>query len=228
MKKLKALHGVVWSLALTALFGGVVFAASNSTLTQTITAGVLSTDILDATRTPVASPSAAMSSKAFSFDCQTGASASTGTLGTNTQRLYVTNPGAANNGFTLAIAATAGPTARWANGGATNFFDFNDPTTGGCTDGADVDVSSGQLTIDPSVGTLTTDCASCTLTGVTKGASTGFNQSTTDAITLINAGATSDDVWRGYLTGAGLSQTIPAETPVDSYSVNLTLTATAL
>ncbi len=229
MKKMKTLRGIIWSLALTALFGGAVLAASNPTLTQSITVGVLATDILDASRVPVASPSAAMSTKAFSFDCQTGGNASTGTLGTNTERVYAMNPAADNNGFTLTIAATAGPTAKWANGAVTNTYDFNDPTTSGCTDGAgDADTLKGQLTVDPSVSTLTTDCASCTTTGITKGSATGFNQGTIDAITLINAAGSSDDIWRGYLTGIGLSQTIPAETPADSYSVNFTVTITGL
>lgn len=214
----------IWSMA----FGSMAFAASNSTLTQTITAGVLSTDILDASRAPVASPAVSMTSKAFSFDCQSGANASTGTLGTNTQRLYVMNPSAANSGWNLTIAATSGATTTWANAGSSRLIDFNDPTTSGCTDGADADTASGQMTVDPSVGTLTTDCSSCTTTGVTKGSSAAYSQGVTDTLTLISAAASSDDVWRGYLTGATLSQVIPAETAADSYTLNLTLTATAI
>ena len=49
-----------------------------------------------------------------------------------------------------------------------------------------------------------------------------------DSVTLLNAAAASDDIWRGYLTGVGMSQTIPAEQPADSYSVNMTLTAAAI
>lgn len=59
------------------------------------------------------------------------------------------------------------------------------------------------------------------------GSSAAFNQGTTDSITLVNAGSTSNDVWRGYLSGATISQTIPAEQAADSYTLNLTLTATA-
>lgn len=209
-------------------FNSVVLAAPTPTLTQTITNGVLSTDILDASRNPVASPSVAMSSKAFTFDCQTGANASTGTLGTNTQRVYVTNPGGANNGWTLTIAATGGATSTWANGGATRRIDFNDASGSGCTDGGDADSNAGQITLDPLAGTLTTDCTSCTTTGVTKGSVTAFAEGSTDTITMLNAAAGSDDIWRGYLTNTGISQVIPAETPADSYTVNFTLTATAL
>lgn len=228
MKNKKIIKTSLYSLLIALISGTAVFAAPNSTLTQTITAGVLSTDILDAARTPVAAPAVGMTSKPFAFDCQTGANASSGTLGTNTERLYLTNPSAANNGWTLTLAATAGATTTWSNAGATRKIDFNDATTGGCSDGADTDTSSGQMTLDPSVGTLTTDCTACTATGVTKGASSSFAEGTLDSLTLLSAAASSDDVWRGYLTGASVRQVIPGETQADSYTINLTLTATAL
>lgn len=204
-------------------------AANTPTLNQTINAGTLTTDVLNASRVAVASPSVAFSAKTFSFDCQFGGSASTGLLGSNTERVYTINPDAADNGWTLTIAATSGATTLWQNGGSTQNYDFNDPTGGnpGCADGADTDSRPGQLTIDPSVSTINLDCATCTATNVTKGSSTAFNQGTTDSITLLNAAAASDDIWRGYLTGVGLSQTIPAEQPADSYSVNMTVTVTA-
>jgi hypothetical protein len=207
----------------------VAYAASNSNFTQTINAGTLTTDIMDASRVTVGSPSVAMTAKAFSFDCQAAGTASTGTLGTNTERLYVNNGDAADNGFTLTVAATSGATSTWANGGATQTFDFNDPTgtTAGCTDGGDADNRPGQMGINPAAGTLTTDCGSCTTTGVSLGTTTAFAQGTTDSITLINAGSTSTDIWRGYLTGAAVTQTVPAEQVPDSYTLNLTLTATA-
>ena len=95
-------------------------------------------------------------------------------------------------------------------------------------DGSDADTRAGQLTINPSVATLTTDCLSCTLTGISLGPSASFNQGVTDSITLINAAAISDDAWRGYATGIGLSQTVPAEQAVDNYYINMTLTVTAI
>lgn len=209
----------------------VALAASNSNFTQTINTGTLSTDIADASRNSVASPSVAMSAKAFSFDCYAGGTASTGTFGTNGERMYVSNGDAADNGWTLTVAATSGAAATWVNGGSTQRFDFNDPsgTTAGCSDGSDAggDTYAGQMTVNPAAGTLTTDCTSCTSTGVSLGSSASFNQGTTDSITLVNAGSTSNDIWRGYLTGVGVSQTIPAEQAADSYTLNLTLTATA-
>lgn len=225
VKRYLILTGLVLMVFLMSI--GTAFAASTPDFTQTISAGTLTTDILDASRVTVASPSAALTAKTFSFSCQSGGSASTGTLGTSSQRLYVMNPSAAANGFTLTIAATSGATSKWANTGVTRTYDFNDSGTSGCSDGADADSISGQLTIDPSAGTLTTDCLSCTSTNITKGSSSAFVQGTTDSVTLLNAAAGSDDVWRGYLTGATLSQTIPAEQAPDSYSINLTVTVTA-
>ena len=225
-RKNKALGGV---LVFVLLFSSAAFAAGNSTFTQTINVGTLATDIKDASRVTVASPGVTMTSKTFSFDCYTGGTASTGTFGTNTQRIYVTNPGAANNGWTLTLAATSGATTLWQNGGSTQNYDFNDPTSSGCTDSGDADTKGGQLTVDPSVGTLTADCGSCVTTNVSKGSSATFEQGDNgDSVTILSAAAGSDDYWRGYLTDATLSQTIPAEQPVDTYTINMTLTSTAL
>jgi len=201
----------------------VSYAANNANITQTINSGTLVTDIRDASRVTVASPSFAMAGTTFSFNCQT----TTGTIGSDSQRLYVDNPGAANAGYTLTLAATGGATSTWNNAGTTQSFDYNDPTTAGCTDGADADAKGGQLTVDPAAGTLTADCSSCSVTGITKGASTAYSQAVTDSVTLLTAAAGSDDVGRWYLTGIGLSQTIPGEQPNDSYTINLTATVTA-
>ena len=222
----RVLKGIVGGLLLIALTVGVgtqVFAANNTNLTQTINMGTLVTDIRDASRVPVANPTFALSGTGFSFECQT----TTGTLGSDSQRIYVDNPGAANAGWTLTIAATDGATAVWENSGATQTFDFNDPTTAGCTDGGDTDSAAGQLTLNPAAGTLTADCTGCATTDITKGTSTAFSQGATDSVTLLNAASTSDDAGRWYLTGVGLSQTIPGGQYVDSYSVNLTITTTA-
>lgn len=199
-----------------------VDAANNSTFSQTINAGTLVTDIKDSSQATVGSPSVNMSAATFSFSCQSGGSASTGTFGTNNERIYLTNPDGADNGWTLTLAATSGATANWSSG-----YDFNDAGGSGCTDGADADSLGGQLTVSPTPGTLTTDCSSCSSSNITKGSNTAFVQGTTDSITLLNGAAGSDDIGQWYLTGVGLSQTIPAETPAGSYSINMTLTATA-
>lgn len=203
-----------------------VQATPNSNFTQTITAGTLATDIRDGSRVAVGTPSVGMGSKTFSFDCQTGGSAASGTFGTASERIYVDNPDGADNGWTLTIAGSA-TTALWTSGG--NTFDYNDAGGSGCTDGADSDSKGGQMTIDPSVGTLTTDCGSCVVTNVTKGSADSFVEGTKDSLTLLNAAVNSDDIWRGYLTGVSIKNTIPAEQPAsNNYTINLVLTATAL
>jgi len=225
--KRKAVSLIVATFFVVLIVSAVVSAANTPTLNQTINAGTLATDILDNTRAAVASPSASMTTKTFSFDCQYGGSSSTGTLGENLQRIYVMNPNAANIGWTLSIASSGGITSRWQNAGVSQFIDFNDPSGAnpGCSDGVgDADATAGQLTIDPSISTITTDCISCGPSNINKGASSGFNQGTVDSVTLLVAAAGSDDIWRGYLTGVGMSQTIPAEQPADSYSMNMTLT----
>jgi hypothetical protein len=83
------------------------------------------------------------------------------------------------------------------------------------------------MSIDASAGTLTADCTSCSTASITKGSSATFDQGVTDSITLLNAAAGSDDVGRWYLTGVDISQTVPAEQPADSYTVQLTATVTA-
>lgn len=215
--------GGVSLLLLVGIIVPVAYAADDADLTQTISAGSLATEVRDASRVTVSSPSFALSSGGFSFNCQT----TTGTLGSGTQRIYVDNGDAADNGWTLTMAATSGATAVWHNVGSTQTFDFNDTTGSGCTDGADADTKAGRLTVDASVSTLTTDCATCATTSITKGSSTPFAQGSTDSITLLNAAAGSDDIGRWYLTGVGLSQTVPAEQTPDSYSITTTITATA-
>jgi hypothetical protein len=162
-----------------------------------------------------------MTSRTAAFDCQNAGNASTGTLGTNTQRLYVDNPSATSAGWNLTIAASA-PTATWTSGG--NSFDFNDNTSSGCTDGADTDAYGGQMSMDPSVGTINPDCTGCNLTGLSVGSVSSFQEGVTNQITLMSASNTSSSVWRGYLTGVSVSQTVPAQQAGGNYTIPLTLT----
>ena len=203
------------------------YASSSSTIEQTIISGALSTNVLNSNREAVDFPFASFSPKSYSYSCQKDSSASTGIFGSDSQRLYVMNPANASNGFTLTIAATAGASATWTDSTENHEYDFNDPTGSGCDDGVDSDSMGGQLTIDPSVGTLTTDCGACSISGVVKGDPASFIQGSNDSVTLLNASASSDDVWRGYLTGVQLLQTIPGEQLPGSYVISLTVTVTA-
>lgn len=199
-----------------------ILAAATSTFNQTINPGTLSVDIVDASYVTVGSPSISMTTATVNFSCQTV----TGTFGTATEQIYIKNPDAADSGWTVSLAGSA-PTAVW-DGGAVD-YDFNDSTGSGCTDGADTDSLGGQMTVDPSGGTLAKgQCLTCGVTGVSKGSSDTFVEGTKDSITILSAAAGSDDIGDWKLTGVSISQKIPAEIPVGSYSIGLTLSIIAL
>ena len=197
--------------------------SSTSDFTQTINPGTLTVDIVDGSYVTVSSPAVAMSAATFAFTCQT----TTGTFGTVTEQIYVKNPDASDTGWSTTLAAAA-PTAFWNSAGTD--MDFNDPTTAGCTDGADADSLKGQMTVDPSVGTLAIgQCLSCAVTNVTKGTSAAFNQGTLDSITILSGAAGSDDIGDWKLTGVSISQKIPGEQPAaNDYTIPLTLSIVAI
>lgn len=216
------------AFAVAALFGALsapfssVLASDTSNFQQVINPGTLSTDIVDGSYNPVTNPVVAMTTTTFSFDCQTV----TGTFGTSGEKIYVVNPDAADNGWTLTIAASA-VSSVWT--GAAASYDFNDPTGSGCTDGVDADSFGGQMTVNASVGTLSAgECATCTTANISKGSSSAFVSGTTDNITVLNAAAGSDDIGDWTLTGVGVSQSIPAEQAAGSdYAIDMILTVTA-
>jgi hypothetical protein len=210
MKHLKKLAFGALPLLGALLLVSMPVQAQAANVTQQINGGSLSAAILDANRATVASPSFGMTAAGYSFDCQTV----TGTLGSSSQRLYVINPSGTTSGqsWNLSFAAT-GP---WTSGG--NTYAYNQAAGSGCT--------SGQLTVNPAAGTVTADCSSSACTGatITKGSSTAMTGST--AVTVLSA-PVGTMIWRGYITGVGLSQQIPAEQPAGNYSLPVTLTATA-
>lgn len=182
-------------------------------------AGTLTVDIVDATGNPVVSPSIAMGAVSFSFPYQT----TTGTFGVSTQKIRVENT-TSNPQWNLTIAANSGPTAFW--DGATSDYDFNDPTPN-AGDGADADSLGGQMALNASVGTLTPQ-SGCTNTGLTLGSSAFYSEGVTDSITMLTAGASAGTSCYWDLTGVSVSQTIPAEQSAQNYSINMTLTVTAI
>lgn len=184
--------------------------------------GNLTVDIVNSTGTPVASPSYAMSSSSVSFACQT----STGTLGDTNQRIRVDNGRNNSPNWSMSIAATSGSGALWT--GSSGTYDFNDPSgsPAGCADGGDSDSKGGQLTINPSVGTIGPQ-AGCATTGITLGSSTAFNSGTVDSITLASAGATADSRCYWDFTGISLSQQIAPEQLGENYTLNFTVTVVA-
>jgi len=185
-----------------------VYAASTN-LSQLIGAGTISTFIGDSSGAVVASPSVAFDSKNVSNQVQT----STAQLGTDSQRIYVDNPGGADGGWTVSLAATSGPTATWTSGSDT--YAFNGAASG-----------DGQLTVDPSGATITAEVGGST--GISVGSSATFSGGSNTPVTLYSANSSADHISRTYLTGVSLSQTIPSSTPAGTYSISFTETVASV
>ncbi len=181
---------------------------ANTGLEQIINKGTLELDIVNPSDASVTAPKVNMDVKTFSFTQQT----SDGVLGTTDDRIYVANPDVARNGWTLSIAGAAG--AKWQD----TVVSANSYTFDGTA-------ATGQLIVNPAAATLAP--ASPYLgTDISKGTVASFSSSVS-SITLLNAAAGSQDIWRGYLTGVGLSQTIPASQPYGTYNINLVMTVVA-
>jgi hypothetical protein len=155
----------------------------------------------------------------FSFNSQNV----TGTFGVASQKIRVEN-GTANPQWSLSLAASA-TTDLWNSAGTD--YDFNDPTAG-AGDGGDADSVGGQMTVDPSVSTITPQ-GGCSTTGLTKGSSTVFSEGVTDTVTLLTAGPSAETSCYWDITGIGISQSLPAEQPAASdYNINMVLSVIAV
>lgn len=196
-----------------------VLASSTASFTQVINAGTFSVDLVDGSYTPISSPTMPMSPATFSWTYQT----TTGTFGSSTQRIYVKDPGVSKN-WSVTMAATS-TTSLWkSTASSTKKFDFNDPTAN-AVDGADADTVGGQMTVNPSTGSVSVGAATgCDTSGVAKGSSNAFSEGVTDSITLLT-GTNSYSVCDWYLTGVSISQTIPAaQAPASDYKISMVLT----
>jgi len=203
------------SLAVIFAISAQVMAAPQSTLNQTINTGVLAIDVVDAAGASVAAPSVTFGATTFDFSTQD----TTGTLGIASEKIRVSN-GTNNKIWTAAIAGNA-TTDTWNDSVNGWDYDFNDSS--GYTDGADADSFGGQLTVDPSSGTIVAPDTRCNTTGLSAGASTAFDEGTTDSVDLMSADATARNFCRWDLTGVGLSQGVPAGQEAGSYTVLLVL-----
>jgi len=181
--------------------------------------GSLVTDIVDAGGSPVASPTVALTTAPFGFNYQT----STGTFGVSSQKIRVTNS-TGTAPWTLSVAAASGPSSFW--NGASSDYDYNDPTAS-AVDGVDTDSLGGQLSVNPSVGTITPEVG-CTSTGISMGSSSSFSEpGSVNSITVVSASGSADVDCYWDITGVGVSQTIPAEqTPID-YSIDMVVSVIA-
>jgi len=194
------------------LTGSLVWANNQSQFSQTINAGTLSVDIVDAGGTTVASPSVTMGAENFSYSNQDA----TGTFGTSSERVRASNPTGTDT-WTVNLAGSA-TTAVWTDG--SNTYDFNDDQ--GYSDGTDTDGVGGQMTVNPSGGTVT-GVSGCSTSNVTAGTSDLFEEGATDNIDLFSAAAGAATFCQWELTGVSITQGIPGSTPASTYTITMVL-----
>jgi hypothetical protein len=198
------------------------FTDSYSQYPEITVTGNLGIDIVDGSGSAVSSPSVSFGSIFAGLACQT----STGTLGSSTQKIRITNDLSAT-GWASSIAATSGNTAKWQATGS-KYYDFNDKSgsPAGCSAGLDSDIYAGQLSIAPNVGTITPK-ASCTSTGVSLGSASAFDEGITDAIAIASGSGSASRFCYWDITAIGLSQKVPIAQPNGSYALDLTVTVVA-
>lgn len=204
---------LVSAISLAFLAGTAVYAASTPQFNQAISEGAKSVDVVDGSGNSVASPAVSFSAANFSFSTQD----TTGTLGTASEKIRALNP---TSGVTWSVTlAGNATTATWTTG--SQYYDFNDGS--GYTDGGDADSYGGQMTVDPSGGTLA-GVLGCATTNVTKGTSDSFVEGSVNSIDLMSAAAGASTFCRWDLTGVSLTQKMPAGQAAGSYSISMTLT----
>lgn len=115
MKKALALFVVSFSLGIL-LTRPHAEAAKTVTFQAVINQGVLLADIRDQQGQTIPNPALDLGRVVNSFECRTTEHALSGALGSQTQRIYVDNPRAAFDGWTLTIATEAGTEATWSGG----------------------------------------------------------------------------------------------------------------
>lgn len=215
-KKIKILYAfAILAGGILGIKGGYSYAADTTLFTQSIN-GILDVSIVDASGNTVTSPTVAFSATNFSMSSQT----STGTLGTNTERIRVTNPTATAT-WTASIAATDGSTAIW--DGTSVDYDFNDPTAN-AGDGSDTDSVGGQMSVDPATSGNIAGVGGTSTSNVSLGAADSFEEGVTDSIDLMSAASGAQAPGQWDLTSIGISQSIPGGQATGSYSIDMTIT----
>jgi hypothetical protein len=215
--KLRNIHKfVAGSLAVAgvAVIGvaATTYADNITQLEQEILPATLSTDVVNASGTPVANPAVVFPDIAQSAAVET----STADYPSGTNRALVSNP-AGDSTWSLQLQAYNPPThntALWQRDGGGGSFDFNGTA------------AQGQMTIDATVaGGATLTNVAGTATGISRQVSPeAFAQGTKDIINILTA--TGAAPWEGYLTGIKIHQTIPAGQASGIYHINLQQTIT--
>lgn len=180
--------------------------------------GVLGVDIVNSSGVAVSTPSISMSGFGFSF----ADTVSNSVLGSADEKIRVDNA-SSNAGWALSISAFNGPTALWEDG--IKKYDFNDPTSS-VSDGPDSDSYGGQMTFNPSSGSLTPK-SGCANTGLTLGSLASFSEGVVNSINLVNASSNAGLNCYWDLTGVDVSQSVPGEQIEGNYSISLMLSVIA-
>ena len=181
--------------------------------------GSLDIRFADATNATLTNPttvfSAAMTSRT--------ASTTTAKLSNNSsQQLEVANS-LSTTGWSVSLAATGGPTAKWAQTGGTANYAFNN-----------TNADQGQLSVDLSSSVFTASGSTplgqaCTTAGLSYGAGGAFVAGTAsaNAITLATASSSSGLTCLFKLQDISLKQTIPAYQKPGTYTLPVTVTVVA-
>ena len=181
--------------------------------------GSLDIRFADATNATLTNPttvfSVAMTSKT--------ASTKTAKLSNNSsQQLEVANS-LSTTGWSVSLAATGGPTAKWAQTGGTANYAFNN-----------TNADQGQLSVDLSSSVFTASGSTplgqaCTTAGLSYGAGGAFVAGTASAnsVTLATASSGSGLTCLFKLQNITLKQTIPAYQKPGTYTLPITVTVVA-
>lgn len=209
MKQTNLKYLVFAAVGVAMLAGPVAYAAdkANSKLEQVIGAGSLSTEFRNSADDVVSTPTFTMGDLDVSNSQQEG----TGTYGDDENRAFVDNPGGADGGWTLALNATNPGADKWTTGSLDYDYMGASPAV-------------GQLAVNPDDATITPVIGGAD--GVSKGTLATFTS--TSPITIMQADSSSANIWNGYITGVGLSQTIPASQPAGTYTLDMTQTVAAV
>ncbi len=224
-KKLLAAASVT-TLSLGLLAG--VYASDQTELSITVNEGILTVSIVDNDGNVVASPTVPFGAVTTQFiDQETTASLGTptDTLASVTQQILLANP-TDTEAWTVAMAATGGPTAEWSEGTFT--MDFNGAA--GASEGRltvnpqHADVRIRQAEFDPTTAAITGE--NTNTTGISAGTEDTYDQAGgTNSITLFSS--TTGDDYNGYLIrGIELRQNVPAQQEAGNYTLDMTITAT--
>lgn len=202
-------------------------ATNNFNLDMNLIATSPSIDILNENGQPTTLGDFVFGNRAFSFQCQ----AWTANLGlateTNAHRVYLTIPPTTTpNGWTLTLSPTNGTNSEWTgqNGHA---MAYNKPVDN-CADVYDPAVAKGVLKASPQYELLHSECTNCSTEGITTGNYTRAFSDTQTSVTMASGAPNGGQGWRGWIENMRIEQTVPASQPVDTYTLPMTLTLTAL